>query len=472
LTGFLKGKKVIVVGTGIGGAGVSALLAKEGADVLILERNAFAGGKAASFDREGFVYDSGVHWLVRGERGPLGEIAREVGAGIEFHATNEGVRFSMGGRTGTLPADMEDENSMKAFFSELGVRPENVSGAWAFFEDVMREKSTPELEKLDRVSLADYVMQFVSDEMFFSLIEAFTGIYMVIGPRQSSAGEFIICLSSHIRGKSLSYPLGGMRAVPLAYLKAAKNRGGEVRYTSPVQRIVVEGGRVKGVEADGFIAADMVISNAGMKETVALAGHHHFPDDYRKLTDSFRLSYGAVSVKYALDAEVVKPHIIFYYPDMSDPKLAARQAAIFIPVPSAVDPSLAPPGCQMVLVASLVPQGLEDPEEEDRLCEVVTRRVENTMVDLFPDIENHVIWKMRTNTRYIAEISGRKTGEVIGIAQNRFQVGRNRPENQTPVAGLFLVGADTGGRGVGTEMAADSALTLWRILKDGPSPKA
>jgi prolycopene isomerase len=73
---------------------------------------------------------------------------------------------------------------------------------------------------------------------------------------------------------------------------------------------------------------------------------------------------------------------------------------------------------------------------------------------------------MRPTPRDVAELSGRKTGEVIGLAQNRHQVGRTRPENKTPVEGLFLVGADTGGRGVGTEMAADSALTLWRILKD------
>ncbi len=466
MTGTLQGKKVVVVGTGIGGAGVSALMAKEGADVLVLERNAFAGGKAASFDRDGFVYDSGVHWLARGERGPLGEIATEAGAELRFRSMEEGVQFRLGGRTVTLPTAMDDEASMKAFLRELGVIPAAIPDAWAFFEDVMQEKSPPELDELDRVSLSAYVSRFVSDEQFDRLIEAFAGIYLVIGPRQSSAGEFILCLSTHIREKCLSYPLGGMRAVPLAYLKAMENWGGEVRCSSPVRRIVVEGGRVRGVEADGFIAADIVISNTGIKETVELVGRRHVPDSYREVVDNLRLSYGAVSVKYALDAEVVTPSVIFYYPDTSIKKLAERQAAIFIPVPSAADPSLAPPGCQMVLAACLVPPGLENPEEADRICEAVTDRIENTMQDLFPDIERHVIWKMRTNTRYVAELSGRKTGEVIGLAQNRHQVGRNRPENKTPVEGLFLVGADTGGRGVGTEMAADSALTLWRILKD------
>ncbi len=466
MTGTLRGKKVVVVGTGIGGAGAAALLATEGADVLVLERNDFPGGKAASFDRDGFVYDSGVHWLARGERGPLGEIAREAGAELRFCSMDEGVQFGLGGRTVTLPTHMDDEETMKAFFRDLGVTPEMIPNGWAFVEDVMREKSLPELDELDHISLSAYVARFVSDDQFDRLIEAFAGIYLVIGPRQSSAGEFILCLSTHIREKSLSYPLGGMRAVPLAYLKATENMGGEIRYSTPVQGIVVEEGRVRGVEADEFIAADIIISNTGIGETIGLVGRHNVPDTYLKNVEYLRLSYGAVSVKYALDAEVVSPHVIFYYPDTSIRELAERQAAIFIPVPSAADPSLAPAGCQLVLAACLAPPGLENPEEADRICEGIFDRIENTMQDLFPDIEDHVIWKIRTNTRYIAEISGRTTGEVIGVAQNRHQVGTNRPENTTPVEGLYLVGADTGGRGVGTEMAADSALNLWRILKN------
>lgn len=466
MRGDLEGRRVIVIGTGIGGSGVSALLAKEGADVLVLERNPFAGGKAASFEREGFVYDSGVHWLARGERGPLGEIAREAGADLEFRSLEEGVQFCLGGRTVTLPSDMAEEDPMKAFFFQLGVGPEKIPAAWAFFEDVMRKRTPRELEALDRLSLADHVSRFISDEQFERLIEAFAGIYMVIGPRQSSAGEFVLCLSTHIREKSLSYPLGGMRAVPLAYLRATEKRGGTVRYSTPVRRIVVEGGRIRGVEAGGFIPADIVISNTGIKETVEMAGRSHFPAAYLERVDSLRLSYGGVSVKYALDAEVVRPHVIFYYPDPLRSDLMERQVAIFIPVPSAADPSLAPAGCQMVLAASLAPAGLENPEEADAICEAVLQRIENTMQDLFPDIERHVVWKLRTNTRYIAELSGRKTGEVIGVAQNRRQVGGNRPRHETPVEGLFLVGADTGGRGVGTEMAADSALALWRTVRD------
>lgn len=460
----LAGKKVVVIGTGIGGSGVSALLAREGAQVLVLERNSFPGGKAASFEREGFTYDTGVHWLSRGDKGPLGEIADLVGAEVSYRSLEPAMQFTAGGRTATLYQDMDDQEVLERLFEEIGVLSENRPGARALFEDLARERSPRELEELDEVSFSDYCARFVDDEQLNRLLDGFTGMYMCISRRAASAAEFILCFSSQVKEKNLCYPVGGMRAVPVAYLKALESMGGEVRYSTPVERIVVESGKVRGVEAGGFIPADLVISNTGIKETVALAGRHNFPDDYLARVDSLRLSFGAVSVKYALDAPVVKPHLFCYFPDFRDPGLAERQAAVFVPVPSAADPSLAPPGCQLVLAGSLAPPGLEDRKQAAEICEEILDRIENTMRDLFPGIEDHIVWKIRTDTRYIAEISGRWTGEVIGLAQNRHQVGKNRPSQITPVEGLYLVGADAGGRGVGTEMAADSALNLWRLL--------
>jgi len=462
----LKGKKVVVIGTGMGGSSVAALLAREGADVTVLERNSYPGGKAASFERDGFIYDTGVHWLARGNKGPMGEVASIVGTEIEFVTLDTAMEFTTGGHTAVISQNMDEDESLQNLFEEIGVSPENREGAKTLFKDLARERTPEELEALDEVSFSDYIARFVDDEQINRLLDGFTGMYMCISRRAASTGEFILCFSTQSKQKNLCYPVGGMRAVPMAYLDAMQSLGGELRYSTPVERIVVEGGEVRGVDADGFIPADIVISNNGVKETVALAGRHNFPDDYLSMVDSLRLSFGAVSVKYALDAEIVKAPLACYFPDFRDPELVERQAAIFVPVPSIADPSLAPPGCQLVLAGSLAPPGLEEPEQAKAVCNEMLDRIENTMQDLYPGIEDHVIWKIRTDTRYIAEISGRLTGEVIGVAQNRHQVGNKRPSSATPVRGLYLVGADAGGRGVGTEMAVDSALNLWRLLRN------
>ena len=96
--------------------------------------------------------------------------------------------------------------------------------------------------------------------------------------------------------------------------------------------------------------------------------------------------------------------------------------------------------------------------------EEIIRKIDDKVMQLFPGIKKHILFKHTTDVNYIKNISGRHEGDVIGLAQNYDQVGKNRPGLQTPIDGLFLVGSDAGGNGVGTEMAADSALQLERLI--------
>jgi all-trans-retinol 13,14-reductase len=58
-----KGKKVIIVGSGIGGLVCGALLSKEGFNVTVLEMNKQIGGNLQSFVRDRRIFDSGVHYV-------------------------------------------------------------------------------------------------------------------------------------------------------------------------------------------------------------------------------------------------------------------------------------------------------------------------------------------------------------------------------------------------------------------------
>ena len=56
---------VIIIGTGLGGSAISALLAHAGRKTLVLERNNFIGGRCASYEKEGFVIDVFIHMFAR-----------------------------------------------------------------------------------------------------------------------------------------------------------------------------------------------------------------------------------------------------------------------------------------------------------------------------------------------------------------------------------------------------------------------
>ena len=51
-------------------------------------------------------------------------------------------------------------------------------------------------------------------------------------------------------------------------------------------------------------------------------------------------------------------------------------------------------------------------------------------------------------------------GECIGLGQVVGQGGRKKPSVSAPIRGLFFVGCDAGGYGVGTQQATDSGLNV------------
>ena len=53
----------VVVGSGIGGLGVAALLAKAGKKVLVLEQHDQAGGCCHTFIEKGFEFDVGMYTI-------------------------------------------------------------------------------------------------------------------------------------------------------------------------------------------------------------------------------------------------------------------------------------------------------------------------------------------------------------------------------------------------------------------------
>lgn len=455
-------KKIIVIGSGIGGAGCAALLAREGLDVTLFERNSFPGGKAASFEKDGFVYDTGVHAVGNGEKGPLGEINRIIGGELRFNVISSGNRLIIGDGEALLPLQYSSDDAIMEILEGIGVNHTKKDECFSCFKDLAAPKTQEEMARLDEMPLKDFIDRYTDDSRFHQMMNATCALLLVLTYYQGSAGEFIYCFSEAARNGSLSYPVGGMGAVAKSYLDAFQKMGGALKFNTPVTGIKVQDGRVTGVAlGDGVetVPADIVISNSGLQPTVEMVAEY-LDEKYVQWALSLKSSYGAVSVKYALNSKVIPYPLTLWMPDVNDSHMLEKYVGVFYPVPSSMDENLAPDGCQLVLAGAVT---LPFPENSE-LCEEVLNKIEATMSMLHPDIENHVLWKLKTDVAYIAKISGRKLGEVIGLAQNYRQVGKNRPSPRLPLKGLYVVGADTGGRGIGTEMAGDSALNVYKMV--------
>lgn len=494
-------RKAIVIGSGPGGAGIAALLQTRGYRVTLLDRNEFYGGKCWSFTRDGFVVDSGVHMFSMGASGQFGDITRMVRGDLEWLTANPSEHLLMGGKYRlNLYQSLGDPRAMMSNLrANMLIARDRVAGLAAgrgakkeLDREVYRaaKKNSPletlravariallnpsYLAELDEITLQEFMHRITDDWTPLQGMAALSMLLTVVPYEQVSAGEFLWCFANAFRKKTLGVPRGGSREIPGSFLRAFQRDGGELRLGCEVARIVVRDGKARGVETkEGEeIKADLVISNAGIKRTLEMTGEEHFPADYVSYVKGLKYSCSFITTKYGLDRRVVDlpapgffnipnvdPDHMFDYIDEGG---VPEDPFLFTPFPSEWDPYSAPLGKQLVICG--VPGPIEVTKENVAQCERILDRAEERLLEIFPQMANHIEWKMRTHIAHTAAITGKPTGDCIGLAQCVGQTGVHKPRPWTPVKDLWLVGTDAGARGVGTEQAGGSAIYVANLL--------
>lgn len=493
-------KKVVVIGSGVGGAGVAALLQGRGFQVTLLEKNDYYGGKCWSFVRDGFVLDSGVHMFSMGASGQHGDLNRMVRGDLEWLTANPSEHLLLDGkfRMNLYQSLLDPRAALTNAGAGMAMLKQRLSGdgTGAAAKDLDREvyrasrrnslletlravakiaRLNPSyLAELDEITFQEFLHRITDDWIPLQGMAGLSMLLTVVPYDRLSAGEFLWCFTNAFRKKTLGVPRGGSREIPGAFLRAFARDGGEFRLGCEVAGIVVRDGKVRGVKTaeDEEIAADIVISNAGIKRTLELAGEEHFPQEYASYVKGLSYSCSFITTKYGLDRRVVDlpapsffniptvdpDHMFDYIEDGGVPE----DPFLFTPFPSEWDPYAAPPGKQLIICG--VPGPIDVTKDNVSQCERILDRAEKRLLELFPSIENHIEWKLRSHIAHTAAITGKPTGECIGLAQCVGQTGVHKPTPWTPVKDLWLVGADAGARGVGTEQAAGSAIYVANLL--------
>lgn len=468
--------RAIVIGTGVGGAGMAAQLAQARFDVTVLERSAFAGGKTAAYTRDGFTMDIAIHTSPRCDKGPIGELARRVHADLAFVRKEPVLRLILGKRACSAP--MKFWMPIPALKAELAFRfsPLIAKGLLKFGLKVIRIKTLADIKPYEGMSASELIKSDIKDKRLAATMDIMASLMMVLSTQEASAADFLWGLANWFKTANSGYPKGGYARVPHSMLEVSQKHGASIKLGEPAQCIRVENGRVTGVETKkGFYPADIVVSNAGYKQTVALAGAQHFQEDFVTYADALKDSQGAVVVQYALDKQFMQEMVHLYIPDGYDTDSfldSVRRGRdiepphLYIVGPTVLDPELAPPGKHIMYAASVVPADLAYKAATEHVLDMV----EATMERLFPDLKAHTLWKVRRNIDFFATLGGRGAAESIGLGQRFDQDGKNKPDPRLPIKGLYAVGADAGGTGIGTELAADSAMHVFDMIMDDVCP--
>ena len=489
-------RDVVVIGSGIGGGASAALLAKAGLHTLLVEKNPRVGGSCSWYDKRGFRVDYGTHMFTRGDRGPLGVALRKLGVQdqVTFVRTDDlaevrgpGLRLILPAQAWRLPQFCVEA------VRQLKIPARELPRVTRLFYDLVT-MSRADAERWDEQTIEAFILRYTEHPRLFGLLGFLLGLYFILPPWEVSAGEAILCFQAMVRDNRLSYPLGGSGAIPRAFVRALERYGGQVRTRAGCVSLEPrEGGRWRVTLSDGAIVdARCVVSTTTLPDLVErLVGRARFPSEYATRAGAIRKSYVAVQAKVALPKKRERSGCIvggwarepgFDPMHVTQEDYRAQFAAldrglvpsvvpVYCPIPTNFDPSLAPGGGQLLTACAVAPctdvPRPEDTRPHARNDRAFIDGLLKAMDALMPGVLDDALFVDTMGTEALASWIGKAGGPAVSTGQTPSQSGRRRPKVRTPLPGLYVCGDAAGGRGIGTELACDSAMEcVTAILRD------
>jgi phytoene dehydrogenase-like protein len=271
-----------------------------------------------------------------------------------------------------------------------------------------------------------------------------------------------------------AYVQGGMGALAEALAEAARAAGAEIRTAAPVASIDVQDGRVRGVTlGDGrSLEAPLVVSGADPARTLlGLVGAQALPPAFARELASLDFRSPVVKINLALDRLPVfrgRPsggdagpehagtiHVGANDLDALESSFAEAGAdrlperpMIELTLPSALDPTLAPPGRHVAsLFVQHVPPAIAR-ERWDRERDAFADRVLALVDEVAPGFSASVLQRDVLGPPELEDIFGLTGGNIFHGAMTLDRLLFLRPlpgwaRYRTPIAGLWLCGAGT-----------------------------
>ncbi len=255
---------VVIIGAGIGGLVCGCYLAKAGLKVLIVEKNDKPGGYCTSFERDGYRFDVGVHYLGGIKRGTLGRILEEleVKDNIKFRQFDPTDKIVMPENITYIRANPYD--TIKEFKKSFPNERKNIE---RFFKFVMQRNFLEIYKKIRKLTFKQILDAFFNDYKLKGALNVLLGnigVHASIAPALSG----VILYREFILDPGY-YPEGGMQSFSDALAKKFKEYGGEIMFSEEVKRILVKKKKVDKILLKGNkeICGKIVISNNDPRQT-------------------------------------------------------------------------------------------------------------------------------------------------------------------------------------------------------------
>ncbi|MDX1591822.1 MAG: phytoene desaturase [Balneolaceae bacterium] len=467
-------KNIIVIGSGFGGLATASRLLSKGHKVTILEKRDKPGGRAYVYEINGFKFDGGPTVITApfmfddifeaaGKKrsdyvefvpcDPFYRIFDHHGNKFDYNNDHE---FTLNEIRQRNPRDVEGYEKFlgttKAIFDkgfvDLADKP------FLKFTDML--KVAPDLIKLQSYkTVYKYVSQYIEDDF---LRRCFSFHPLLVGGNPFDTTSIYAMIHYLEREWGVHYAMGGTGAIVNAMTKLIEEQGGEIRLSSEVDEILVEGGKAAGVRLKNgeTLKADAVVSNADVAFTYKnMIGKEH----RRKYTDrkiertkysmSLFVIYFGTKKRY-LDSGLAHHNIILgerykgLLSDIFHKKHLADDFSLYLHMPTITDPSMAPEGHEAFYVLSPVPHldsGTDWSVEAPRYRDAIMNFLEENYL---PGLQDNLVAEHYIDPLHFQDTLNSYKGSAFSVEPILTQSAWFRPHNRSEdVENLYFVGAGT-----------------------------
>jgi len=436
----------IVAGAGAGGLLASLALTAEGKRVLVLEQAKRLGGVWHGYWVDDFRVDQGLHVITRVKQGVFARFLRTYLDPPPEFVLHEGWHFRVHDKVGTIPSSVGETLRwpLTGVRGRLGL---------ARIGAKIKTMKLEEMKQYKDITFRDFMeSKGATNQVMLDVMQS--AIYMAAGVSidEASAYEALRTLkdtdkeSSKIRSAQRlifgtdeydeGIAIGGMQRLVERVRDAIT---GKYVLNAPVEQIVEEGGQVVGLAVHGEeLEHDLVISNIPLWSMPKIVTSER-PEvaQYFERWSHMRFTQG-VTIWLGLDEVVIgdrKSRVIVH------PRPETWMISL-----SSFDPSCAPAGKELLGIATILPEG--------RTTEEMVNAVKsNGLKKYHEEVLKHI------------EMEHVQTSYATRAALIPGQTDLDRPGPETPIKGLYIVGTDTAGSGVGLQQAANSAEGVLRAIK-------
>ncbi|GAB3232023.1 phytoene desaturase family protein [Mycolicibacterium hippocampi] len=458
--------RVVVVGAGLSGLSAALYLAGRGRNVTVVEREAVPGGRVGRADIAGYRLDTGPTVLTMPDiiddaMAAVGESLTDRldlmpvhpayqamfadGSTLAVHTDADAMFTEVARFSG--PREADAYLRLRAWLTEL-YRTEFDGFIAANFDSPL-SLVTPQLARLAAMGgfrrWEKVIRRFLTDERL-QRVFTFQALYAGVPPQGALAVYAVIAYMDTIAG--VYFPRGGMRALPDAMAAAAAAAGVEFVYESAVSDLEWSGSRVTGVHTTSGhrVPADAVVLTTELPDTYRLLGHT--PRRLLKLRPAPSAVVAHVGCRAADDR--VGHHSILFgdawhqtFRDIIDDGRVMGDPSLLVTRPTASDPSLAPPGRDLLYVLAPAPNTQVGQVNWDAAGTAYVDEMLGAVTARLPELGDDVEL-LRVVTPADWGRQGMAAGTPFALAHTFAQTGPFRPANTVRgVDNVVLAGSST-----------------------------